>query len=270
MRRGQLLVILTAVGSALCWLPNSMEPNLDLWWWLPLLFVALLAGTSTSLAHWRWLMFLVASVIGTFAGLCCGIAIWPSPDPIAQSYSGLVLLMGTGMCIVVSLIACLVGRRISIKSGKALLATYIVLGCCVAIGPVTMLLTPPLVAQRVARNDQLAAGRFAGLKNALERVQAESGGLDRTCDGQAIKRNYSGPPFTESDWDYIGGNYVKQDGYVFGIWCHQSEYGGYAIDVWPERQKADGTRKFCADESGRVGCNLAWDRTRNVCAPCGK
>jgi hypothetical protein len=268
MRTSQLLVIVTAIGSALCWLPNSMEPSLDLWWWSPLVVVALLAAISTSQAHRRWVMFCLASAIGTFAGLCLGIAIWPSPDPIAQTFSGSDLVMGTATSIIVSLAACLVGRRISINSGPVLFASWIVLGCCVAIGPVTMLLTPRLVAQRVARNDQLAAERFAGLKNALERVRAESGGLDRTCNGQAIKRNYSGPPFGEKDWDYIGGNYVKQDGYVFGIWCHQTEHGGYALDVWPERQKADGSRKFCADESGRAGCNLAWDGTRNVCSPC--
>jgi hypothetical protein len=216
------------------------------------------------------MVFWAASVVGTFGGLCLGFALWPSADANAQSDSVQVLVMGTAISIVVSFLACQVGRRISITKRNVLIASWIVLGCCVAIGPVAMLLTPPLVAQRVARNDRLAGERFAALKIALERVHAESGGIDRTCDGIAIKHNYSGPPFSESDWDYIGGNYVKQDGYVFGIWCHQTEQGGYAIDVWPERQKADGTRKFCADESGRVGCNLAWDRTRNVCSPCGK
>ena len=79
MRTSQLLVIVTAIGSALCWLPNSMEPSLDLWWWSPLVVVALLAAISTSQAHRRWVMFCLASAIGTFAGLCLGIAIWPSP-----------------------------------------------------------------------------------------------------------------------------------------------------------------------------------------------
>ena len=263
-------MILTAAGSALCWLPIAMEPSLDLWWWTPLVVVALLAAISTGLARRHWMVFWAASVIGTFAGLLLGLAIWPSGDANAQSDSVQVLVMGTAICIAVSFAACQVGRRVSNKSGAFLIASWAVLGCCVAIGPITMLLTPPLVAQRVARNARLAAERFVALKNALERVHAESGGTDRTCDGLAIKQNYSGPPFSESDWDYIGGNYVKQDGYVFGIWCHQTEQGGYALDVWPERQKADGTRKFCSDESGMVGCALGWDRTRNVCTPCGK
>jgi hypothetical protein len=37
MRRDTLLVVLIVVGSALWWLPQCMEPSLDLHWWLPLL-----------------------------------------------------------------------------------------------------------------------------------------------------------------------------------------------------------------------------------------
>jgi hypothetical protein len=131
-------------------------------------------------------------------------------------------------------------------------------------------LTSPLVTKRVARNDRLAAERFVALKNAVERTRAESGNPGRICDGQALKRHYSGPPFSEKDWKYVAGNYVKEDGYVLGIWIYCPEPGNYTIDVRPEREKGDGTRKFCSDESGRVGCGIESSSSGYSCTPCKK
>src|SRR5262245_66018974 len=140
--------------------------------------------------------------------------------------------------------------------------------CSVAFGPVARALTPTVVEHRVARNDRAAAERFELLKISVERTIAEVGGPGRTCDGPTLRRHYSGPPFSDEDWRRITGNYVKQDGYVFMVYCR--EKGGYTIDAQPARGKADGTRRFCTDESGKIGCGMKWNLSRNACIPCTK
>jgi len=82
MRRDTLLLALTVAGSALWWWPLTIWPSLDLPWWLPLAFIALLTGLATSLSGGRWLRFVLASAAGTFAGLCSGYAIWLPTDEI--------------------------------------------------------------------------------------------------------------------------------------------------------------------------------------------
>ena len=61
-------------------------------------------------------------------------------------------------------------------------------------------------------------------------------------------------------------NYVKQDGYFFMLYCR--ERGGYTIDAMPVRDKGDGTRHFCIDESGRLGCGMEFNGSRYACTPC--
>jgi len=261
------LFTLTFAGSLLCWLPGFVRPGLDLPVWLPLLPVGLLSGLSATLADRRWLKYILAPTAGTFAGLIVGCEIWPDPDGATQSYYGVIVVAVTLLTIFLSFISGLAGLMVSNLIGNRRNAIWIALVCCAMYGPVTLLLTPPLAARRVARNEALASKRFLGLKSAVERVYAGGGTLDCARDGQALKRNYSGPPFSENDWQYIAGNYVKKDGYVFGILCYQAEY---LIDAHPEREMEDGLRGFCADESGRVGCGLEYKGTRNLCKPCPK
>ena len=47
---------------------------------------------------------------------------------------------------------------------------------------------------------------------------------------------------------------------MFMVYCR--EKGGYTINALPARGKADGTRRFCIDESGRIGCGMEWNRSR--------
>jgi len=268
MRRDILLVIVTLVGSALCWWPVCMEPRFVWPLWLPLLVVASLTGLSTVLFHKRWLRFLIASSVGTITGLICGVMIWPSEDVIGRGYVGFFIIPAIAISALVSLIVSQVTRRISILNEKYKRAFWIALICYVVFGPIAVFLTPPLVAHRVAQTELLAKERFEALKSAAERTKNEQAGHQSVCDGQTLRINYFGPPFSDYNWRYIAGNYVKQDGYVFGIWCHQSDQDGYTIDARPERQNENGTRLFCTDESGRVGCGMEWNRTRNECIPC--
>jgi len=263
-----VLVVLSVVASALFWWPLCIQPNLGVPCWIPLVLIALWTGVTTALSRKHWPRFVFASTVGTLVGLFGGYAIWPNPDGIAEPYEPLVVLAMTVAAAFTSLFAGLVARKVSVQNETGQHSLWASLLCCVAFGPIALALTPPLVASRVARNDRLAAQRFAGLKNAVETTRAESNDWRPICDGQVVKDHYTGPPFSGQDWHYIVGNYVKADGYVFGIYCH--EQGGYTIDAFPGRERGDGTRRFCTDESGRVGCGMTWNRSRYACIPCSK
>jgi hypothetical protein len=262
------LVVVIIIGSALCWWPAIMEPSLDFPWWLLLALIALTIVLATALSDGRWLRFVVASTVGTFTGLCSGFALFPSADAIANSYAPFAIVVATLLSVFVSLVAGLAGRKLSVSNENRRRAVCLALVCCVAFGPVALALTPPLVAHRVARNDRVAAARFESLKNAVERTMAEAGDPGRICDGRALKRHYSGPPFSEEDWRRIAGNAVRQDGYYFMVYCR--EQGGYTIHASPWAGKGNGTRQFCTDESGKVGCGVEWNRSRHVCITCTK
>ena len=272
MGRDKLLLVLTFLGSAICWWPAIVEPSLDFSRWILLGLIALMAAAATALSEGRWLRFVLASVAGSFAGLFSGILMWPSHDGIANTYSGIALAVGT-LAAAVAALAAGVAASLVVRKAPGLNPAlrrilWLAMACCVAFGPVALALTPPLVARRVARNDALAEKRFTALKSAVEQTWAEPGGADRLCDAQRVMKQYSGPEFTNDDWTRIVGNYVEQDGYVYMVYCH--EKNGYTIDVQTKRQAVYGygSRTFCTDESKRIGCGSVWDRSRNACKPC--
>jgi hypothetical protein len=97
----------------------------------------------------------------------------------------------------------------------------------------------------------------------------DAGDSEQPCDGPALKRHYSGPPFSEEDWrqlDYYTGDRATQDGYVFMVHCYEKR--GYAVGAFPARPKGDGTRRFCTNESGQESCGMGWNRSWHVCPPC--
>lgn len=270
------LFMLTLAGSLLCWLPGFIKPNLDLPAWIPLLLVSLLSGLSTTLSDGRWLESVIATSAGTFAGLFLGCEIWPDPDPITRSYYGVMVVVITLLSIFVSVISGLVGYKAGKLIGNRRNVIWLALACCAAYGPIALLLTLPLAARRVARIQTLASERFWALKSAIERMNAGQGAPERACDEHALKQSYDGPPFDDNAWQQqrIGENdgfiSLRGGGYVFNILCYQAPQAGYVIDAGPEREREDGTRRFCADESGEIGCGVEWSGTRNVCKPCPK
>jgi hypothetical protein len=52
MQRNTLLIVMVAAGSALCWWPVIIQPNLDLpAWKTPLIFLALITALATALSN---------------------------------------------------------------------------------------------------------------------------------------------------------------------------------------------------------------------------
>ena len=146
----------------------------------------------------------------------------------------------------------LVLRGVLVSNARVRRIIWIAFICCLAFGPVSLALTPLLVAARVRRNDRVAEERFVSLKRAVELTLTGADGPARICDGQVLKQHYSGPSFSENDWRYVAGNAVKEDGYTFYINCHEKY--GYSIDAQPARQKGDGTRHFCIGEGNSADC----------------
>lgn len=219
---------------------------------------------SDNFVNDHWLHFVVASTVGAFTGLWTGFVLFPPSDGIARPYAPSFIAAATIAAFVVSLVAGLLGLNLSASRKTLRRSVWLAFGSCVAFGPIALALTPPLVRHRVATNDRIAAERVDSLKSAVEETIAEGGGDPaRVCDGQNLKRHYSGPAFSDEDWERITGNYVKQDGYVFMVYCGEKE--GYKIDAWPARGKADGTRRFCTDKSGKIGCGMEWN---HVCIAC--
>lgn len=295
MRENTSLLVLTATGSALCWWPAIIDPSINFSRWLLLVPIAMITVLSTTLDNAGWLRLVAASSLGTFAGLCSGFVIWPEVDEIAAPFDGIAVVAATFVVVLVSLAVGLAGRKLAVSNRTARRTVWAALVCCVAIGPVTLALTPALVAHRMARNDRLAAQRFQSLRTALEKTSMGVDDSEQTsststaqpvlinrelrvrkvaeerhmCDGAALRRDYSGPPFSEEDWrqlDYSTGEHAKQDGYVFIVHCYEKR--GYAIGAFPARPKGEGTRRFCTNESGQDGCDLRWNGSRYFCAPC--
>ena len=268
MRNSAVGIILTFVGSGLSWWPLLIKPSLDLPWWVPLMCIAFCASLATVLWPGQRLWILAASAIGAFFGLCAGYSIWWPTDPIAGSWVPIGVAIATTLATLVAFVAGMAARSTNLSMAIHRQAATLVFAGCVAFGPVALALTPPLVAHRIAVNDKLAAERFASLEKAVQQTASDRRDDGSVCDGSALGRNYSGPLFSVEDWHRITGNYVKQDGYVFMVYCR--EQGGYTIDAMPSRDKGDGTRHFCTDESGAIGCSMTFNRSRHACTPCAR
>jgi hypothetical protein len=270
MRRDAPLIFVVVAASSVCWWPVIIEPTLDLAWWVPLIVVALCSGLATILSGGRWLLFAVVSAAATLVGLLAGFTIWPLEDGIAQSYSGIAAVAATLAVFFISLVTGLLCTRVPISNEQLRRVIWLAFLCVAAFGPAALAVRPSIVGHRLARNEYLAFARVSSLHDAVERTRTEPGNPDRVCEGGVLQKNYFGPPFTERDWHYIAGNFVTEDGYAIGITIDCSQSRHYLISAIPKRGKSDGTRRFCVDESGQVGCGPEWDLAgkRNVCALC--
>src|SRR6202035_6162231 len=85
MRKDMILVVLILSGSALLWWPGLIAKLFSFQWFLPwwfqLVIFALGIGLATILSRGRWPRFLVASTVGTFAGVLSAVVIMPDSPP---------------------------------------------------------------------------------------------------------------------------------------------------------------------------------------------
>lgn len=260
MPKDTLICVLTFVGAGLPWWPAFIEPSIDLPLWLLATAIASVAGLASALAPQNCRHTLTLSALGLFAGLLSASVLFPPSDGIARSYLPIVIPLITIAGTLVAAVAGLLGRLLPVSARYRGVA-WLALTCAVLFGPIALALRPPLLARR----DRLTVQRFQSLKIAAE-IVFRTAGASEVCDGDALRKRYSGPSFSHTDWQRMTANYVRQDGHVFMVHC--KEKGGYTIDTRPARSKVDGTRYLCTDESGKVGCELKWNRSRNVCSGC--
>src|ERR1035441_5408932 len=91
MHKNSLLVVLAGAGVAVAWWPMVFDARLGLPVWLPLVIVALVTAFSTLLSGGRWRRFLLASVVGTFSGLCGHFAICVISNRIAAADAPVII-----------------------------------------------------------------------------------------------------------------------------------------------------------------------------------
>jgi len=252
MRKEILLLILTATGSALCWWPVILQPSIDLPFLVPIAIFASITSLAFALLEKRRARIAVAAIVSSFVGSSLGFMVLPFTDVIGHGFWPFETMAITLAAVVVSTVLIVAMGTVTVSNEAVRCLLWLALVGCIAFGPVALALTPAIVSSRTSRNERLAAERVKALKTAVQQSMAENGNPGSYCNGQVLKHRYSGPSFTESDWGLITENYVRQDGYVFMVFC--PEQGGYRISAIPQRGKADGTRHFCADESGKAGC----------------
>lgn len=93
---------------------------------------------------------MIASVLGGFAGICCGYRFWWPTDLIDVSYAPFVISLGTLASIPVSVIAVVAGlalrnSKIATKTRRLIWGVFLV---CFAFAPTVVALTPLLITLR--------------------------------------------------------------------------------------------------------------------------
>ena len=146
MHGNTLVILLTALGSAMSWWPVCSRPGLELPFWVSLGCAALCTGLATTLAPTNWPWLLLVSGLGTFGGMCLGVMIWPQ-DPIGAAWLPLIIAANTLAVIFAALCSGLIMRRRSISNGMLRRAIWTVFLACVAFGPVTLAMTPGAARQ---------------------------------------------------------------------------------------------------------------------------
>jgi hypothetical protein len=169
------LVVLTTAGSALCWWPIIMTPNLDLPQWSPLIVIALLSATSTVLSGGHWLRSVLACSAGALAGSLTGFMIWFPTDPEGGGLVPIGIIVSFAVATIVSLFSALIVCKLTVLTFSARRFLWIAFGLSLVAGPATLAITPPAVAHRVAHNDRLAGQRFGALKRAVVAAATQHG-----------------------------------------------------------------------------------------------
>ena len=253
MNREPLLLLLTALGSALCWWPVIQVPNIGLPFYVPYLICAGVTSSAILLSDKPKSRIAAAAIAGSFSGYVVGLRMLPlGSDGIAHSYWPFELILVTLATAVMAAVLILALRRVIVPPESVPHSLWLALILCVGACPAAVALTPLISSSRISRNERLAAERVKALQTAVEASMAQNGNPGSYCGGEVIKRHYTGPSFSDGDWRLITSNYVTRQGYAFMVFC--PEKGGYRISAMPHNFEQDGNRKFCSDVAGEAGC----------------
>jgi hypothetical protein len=269
MRRETVtLVLLTFVGSAVCWLPIIISPHLEIWPWYTFFTTGFSACLAGMLRPDRWGLFIISSSSGTLLGQCVGYAIWPPADGITATYVPIAVIVTTLLVAVATMLTAFLGSRIPATAKPLKIAASALLVLPAVFWLAALAATPSLAQRRIVRNQHFAEQRLFSLFHAAEATIVTPSTSARLCDGSVLRRNYTGRPFSDNDWTRITGNYVLQDRYMFMVYCQEKE--GFTIHASPKEFGQDGNRSFCTDQSGQLGCGMESSGLGHRCLPCPK
>lgn len=267
-RETAILVLLTFLSSATCWLPIIISPRLDLPWQVALGSVALSACLASMLNAARWYLFVASATIGTFLGQCAGYALWWPTDGIEASWVPIGVGVTTFLVALTTAITGYLGSKLSTRIEAHKRVAWVFLTSTTALWLIVLAATPPLAAHRIATNERFAVERLTSLQRAADATINTPSTSAQLCDGSALRRNYAGRPFSDLDWKRITGNYVLQDGYMFMVYCQEKR--GFTIHAMPKTTGQDGRRCLCTDQSGQRGCGMGGNAWGHWCLPCPK
>jgi hypothetical protein len=149
MQRNTLLIVMVAAGSALCWWPVIIQPNLDLpVWKTPLIFLALITALATALSNEGAGWFMSASILGVFAGICCGFRLWwPTDNDVPY-----VLAVGVATLVSIPVSVIAVAAGVALRESKIAQKNRRLIWCAFlssfAFAPMVVALTPLLLTRR--------------------------------------------------------------------------------------------------------------------------
>jgi ethanolamine transporter EutH len=149
MQRNTLLIVMVAAGSALCWWPVIIQPNLDLpVWKTPLIFLALITALATALSNEGAGWFMSASILGVFAGICCSFRLWwPTDNDVPY-----VLAVGVATLVSIPVSVIAVAAGVALRESKIAQKNRRLIWCAFlssfAFAPMVVALTPLLLTRR--------------------------------------------------------------------------------------------------------------------------
>jgi hypothetical protein len=150
MQRNTLLILMVAAGSALCWWPVIIQPDLDLpVWKTPLIPLALIVALATALSNEGAGWFMSASILGVLAGISCGFRLWWSVDNNDAPY---VLTVGLATLVSIPVCVIAVAAGVALRESKIAQKNRRLVWCAFlssfAFAPTVVTLTPLLLTRR--------------------------------------------------------------------------------------------------------------------------
>jgi hypothetical protein len=268
MRRAALVLFVAFVVSGLCWFPMQMSPNFGWPIWLPPALICLAAFTgSVLLPSRRWLVP-VASSLGALSAAGLGFRIWWPDDPIAVPWVPVVLTAVPFGAALFAAAGAVLGYAWAPKSIRYPSVNIGILGGIGILCSTAIAANGPLINQKIRYNRPIAEERVKALYQGAIVAIKESGEETSAQDNKAVRKFYRGPRFTDSEWDGMTRNFMRENGFVYQIHIEPPPGQGVLVYALPIEYEDRVGLGFCLDDTGRMECPLNLDPARN-CSPEG-